>query len=173
MEGVGKAFLLMKSWKQWHISANIERIKSLASYTQNTDTRCRVGAAGRGGGRQWGRAGTASSQRPPARPSPAMAGPRAKRRRGQDRRRAGGGGGGGQAQLGPHRSSARGAKRPCLAGGPGMGGAGTALQLHYAARGETGGSKSGPCLSVCLPALPCPTAGGAVRSCCCCHDHMG
>lgn len=28
----------MKSWKQWHISANIERIKSLASYTQNTDT---------------------------------------------------------------------------------------------------------------------------------------
>lgn len=54
-----------------------------------------------------------------------------------------------------------------------MGGAGTALQLHYAARGETGSSKSGPCLSVCLPALPCPTAGGAVRSCCCCHDHMG
>lgn len=34
LEGVGKAFLLMKSWKQWHISANIERIKILASYTQ-------------------------------------------------------------------------------------------------------------------------------------------
>lgn len=31
LEGVGKAFLLMKSWKQWHISANIERIKILAS----------------------------------------------------------------------------------------------------------------------------------------------
>lgn len=37
----------MKSWKQWHISANIERIKSLASYTQNTDTSLSVmGASG-------------------------------------------------------------------------------------------------------------------------------
>lgn len=40
----------MKSWKQWHISANIERIKSLASYTQNTDTSLSVmGASGQHG----------------------------------------------------------------------------------------------------------------------------
>lgn len=39
LEGVGKAFLLMKSWKQWHISANIERIKILASYTQAPHSR--------------------------------------------------------------------------------------------------------------------------------------
>lgn len=37
----------MKSWKQWHISANIERIKSLASYTQNTDMSLSVMGASR------------------------------------------------------------------------------------------------------------------------------
>lgn len=101
----------MKSWKQWHISANIERIKSLASYTQNTDTslsemgRQRTGrqtghGAGAGGSSSRG-GGSGGRLSPPGGPGtqtpvPGAGARRAgEERRGKERRRRTGGGGGG------------------------------------------------------------------------------
>lgn len=193
----------MKSWKQWHISANIERIKSLASYTQNTDTslsemgRQRTGrqtghGAGAGGSSSRG-GGSGGRLSPPG--GPRHADPRAGSRGAESGR--------GEEDRRRRRRAGEEGDRHCS----GLGARPQGLRLllerstalpHAEPRAQQGGPTGQPpgaqgrglqaapmlpaweklAAEKAFPALPCsswpcPTAEGGVRSCCCCHNQMG